>query len=258
MSLIEVRHVDKSFPTPNGPKLVLSDISFEVSRGRFLSVFGPNGSGKSTLMSILAGLERPDNGVVDVTLSRSRVVPVVFQDYRRSLLPWLDVEANILYPLRLAGVPRETQRKRLERVLAFIRPSFDLGQRVSELSGGEAQLTSLLRALVVEPEVLICDEPTSALDYQASLTLVQRLMDVAAEFALTVVFVGHDLDEVIYVGDEVLFLSKRPGRVVGRLPVDFPRPRRVELQATPEFAELKAKALRLFDLCVSDNIGATG
>jgi NitT/TauT family transport system ATP-binding protein len=226
-------------------------VSLEINAGRFLGVFGPNGSGKSTLASIIVGLQEADRGVVERRLTRSRVIPLVFQDYRRSLLPWLDVRSNILYPLRLAGLSRLVQEARLERLLELVKPRFGLRQRVSELSGGEAQLTSLLRALIVEPEVLVCDEPTSALDYQASITLIQTLMAVADELALGVMFIGHNIDEVVYAGDEVVFLAKGPGRVVGRLAIDLPRPRETWMQGDPRFGVLKAQALALFERCLA-------
>jgi NitT/TauT family transport system ATP-binding protein len=159
----------------------------------------------------------------------------------------------VLYPLRIAGVHPRVQAERFDKLVSLVQPTFGFHQRVAELSGGEAQITSLLRALIVEPEVLVCDEPTSALDYQASINLVQRLMEVSAELGITVVFVGHDLDEVLYAGDEVLFLSKRPGRVVGQLRVDLPRPRTMSLQTSERFAALKSEALKLFELCISDS-----
>jgi NitT/TauT family transport system ATP-binding protein len=253
MNLVSLRHVSKSFPTPQGPRTILEDVSIDIDAGHIVGVFGPNGSGKSTLASIIVGLQDVDRGVVERRLKRSRVIPLVFQDYRRSLLPWLDVRSNILYPLRLAGIPRTVQQVRLDRLLDLVKPRFGLHQRVSELSGGEAQLTSLLRALIVEPEVLVADEPTSALDYQASVTLIHTLMAVASELSLGVVFIGHHIDEVVYVGDEVLFLAKGPGRVVGRLEVDLPRPRQMWMQGDPRFGALKTQALSLFERCLTSD-----
>ncbi len=250
MSLVRLRQVSKSFSTAEGPKTVLDDVSLDVNAGEVLGVFGPNGSGKSTLASIVVGLQKADVGVVERRLRRSDVVPLVFQDYRRSLMPWLTVRANILYPLRLAGLSRQVQQAKLDKLLDLVKPRFGLNQRVSELSGGEAQLTSLLRALIVEPEVLVCDEPTSALDYQASITLIHTLMSVAEELSLGVMFIGHNIDEVIYVGDTVLFLAKGPGREIGRLSVDLPHPRAPWMQGEPRFASLKAEAYRLFEQCL--------
>ena len=119
MTILELTHVKKSFASSDRSTLVLDDISLSVKRGEFVSFFGPNGCGKTTLMNIIAGLERPDSGSVSINTSRSRQIPIVFQDYRRSLLPWLDVEANITFPLRLAGTRRHEIKSRFEKFWRF-------------------------------------------------------------------------------------------------------------------------------------------
>jgi NitT/TauT family transport system ATP-binding protein len=184
---------------------------------------------------------------------------MVFQDVRRSLLPWMNAERNITFPLRIAGFSSAQVRDKLERVIEFVGAPFDLKARVFSLSGGEAQLVCLLRALIIEPRILLCDEPLSALDYQASIVLQDRLLSAAGRLGLTVIYVCHDLDEALYLGDRVVFLSARPARVMHVLETGLGRPRSLAIQATPEFALLKGRALRLFAECTGNRFnGASG
>jgi NitT/TauT family transport system ATP-binding protein len=250
MTILEVTRIRKSFGSSGRSMLVLDDINLSVKRGEFVSFFGPNGCGKSTLMNIIAGLEQADAGTVSIKASRSRQVPIVFQDYRRSLLPWLDVEANITFPLRLAGVGRQEIQSRFDKFWKFAPKSLSPSARVFSLSGGEAQQVCLLRALISEPEIVVCDEPFSAIDYQATVFLREQLMAVASELGVTVLYISHDLDDALHVGDRVVFLSSRPARIVEILNVRFPRPRPMALQASVEFARLKAEALEIFNRTV--------
>lgn len=247
MTILAVAHIRKSFASSDRSTLVLDDVSLNVKRGEFVSFFGPNGCGKTTLMNIIAGLEQPDSGTLSINTLGSRQIPIVFQDYRRSLLPWLDVKANITFPLRIAGLRRQEIQSRFEKFWSFAPKSLSPSGRVLSLSGGEAQQVCLLRALISEPEIVVCDEPFSAIDYQATVFLRDQLMAIAAELGVTVLYISHDLDDALYVGDRVVFLSSRPARIIEILNVNLPRPRRIILQASVEFARLKADALEFFD-----------
>lgn len=247
MRMIELRRITKSFPTSDGPMLVLDGIDLDIPKGAFVTVFGPNGCGKSTMMNILAGLDRADSGEIITHFTKdSHAIGMVFQDYRRSLMPWRNVEDNILYPLRLAGFSRAESRSQLSQLLEAMEVAIDLRAHVYELSGGQAQTIALLRALIVKPDVLLCDEPTSALDYQARISLGQRMMAIAERLGLTVLLISHDLDEALYLGDRTVFLSPRPAKVLDVLEVPLGRPREITLQGTAEFAHFKARALDIF------------
>ncbi len=251
--MIGLRGLQRSFPAPNGGTLsVLRDISFTVQSGEFLTVFGPNGCGKSTLMSILAGLDFPSGGVLEGAAELKGQIGFVFQDYRRALLPWRSGAENVLLPLQIRGVKRAEQKERLAALVEKLRPQLDLRQPIYTLSGGQAQMIGLMRALIINPKLLILDEPFSALDYGRTLALRQTLMQVAKDFALTVLFISHDLEEALYLGDRVVFLSSKPTSVVEILRVPFPRPRTPDLPGDPAFGALKLRALRIFERCQLD------
>lgn len=237
-----------------GENIVLDDISFDVNKGEFITLFGPNGCGKSTLMNILTGVDQQDGGMIEGAKELNGQIGFVFQDYRRTLLPWCTGAKNVLLPLQLRGVSKKEQKVRLAALVEKLKPDFDLEQPIFTLSGGQAQMISLMRALIIEPKLLILDEPFSALDYGRTLAWRQTIMNVARDFNLTTLFVSHDLDEALYLGDRVVFLTRKPTHVQEILPVPFSRPREPDLLGMPEFAALKLKALRVFEACRSKSM----
>jgi NitT/TauT family transport system ATP-binding protein len=227
-------------------KPVLADVTLDIGRGEFLTVFGPNGCGKTTLLNVIAGLQTPDTGrVVVATESRSRI-GFVFQDYRGNLLPWLTVAENIAFPLRLRGVPAPERQKRVESIHAQYGLNVDLRARTYTLSGGQAQLASILRGLIIDPDLLILDEPFSALDYQTNLDMCDKILRVHQMSAVTVLLVSHDLDQALYLGERTVFLSRRPARVAAITSNEFAGPKELAQMGTQEFAALKARALGIF------------
>jgi NitT/TauT family transport system ATP-binding protein len=231
-----------------GSHIVLDDLSFTIQTGEFVTLFGPNGCGKSTLMNILAGLDTNYTGSIQSDIALEGQIGFVFQDYRRSLMPWLSVAENILLPLQLRGVSPQDQQQKLNGLLERVKINFSLSQHVFTLSGGQAQMVSLLRALIIDPKILILDEPFSALDYERTLELRQTIMEVAKDFELTVLFISHDLDEALYLGDRVVFLTRKPTHIADILDVNFSRPRAIDVLGSSEFAALKLKALKLLHL----------
>jgi NitT/TauT family transport system ATP-binding protein len=195
-----------------------------------VALIGPNGSGKSTLLRVIAGLLRPDAGVV--RLDGAPVdgpdprIGLVFQEPR--LLPWRSAADNITYPLELAGWPRERRAERLAALAELV--ALDPGvtaNRPAELSGGTAQRVALARALAMEPEVLLLDEPFSALDALTRERFDLELLRLWERARPTIVLVTHSIAEAILVADRIVVLSARPGRVVADLSVDLPRPRTI-------------------------------
>ena len=239
--MITLQSVSKHF----GSRHILGSVSFEIGRGEFISIFGPNGCGKSTLLNILCGLETLDGGTVAGTERIRNQCGFVFQDYRQSLLPWLNVYENVVFPLRLRKLGEKQIRRSFDEVVKLVPINFDFRQRVLTLSGGQAQTVSLMRALVMRPELLILDEPFSALDYRTVMDLRQTLLEITAELKLTTLFVSHDLEEALYLGDKVIFLSSSPTHVVSQLNIPWPRIRTPRVLTTPEFAEIKREALKL-------------
>lgn len=251
--MITFHQISKIYGDHRTAKNVLHDISFVVQKGELLTIFGPNGCGKSTLMSILAGLEKASGGKINSDENLAGNIGYVFQDYRKSLFPWLNVAENIIFPLRLRREGKKQILKKLDKLYRLIKLPLDLKQRVYTLSGGQAQLVAIMRALIIEPKLLILDEPFSAIDYERTLFLRQKVLEITQQLELTTLFVSHDLDEAIYLGDKVIFLSRSPAVVRQVMDVPFGAPRNLKLLGSPEFAALKLKALEILQI---DEFGA--
>jgi NitT/TauT family transport system ATP-binding protein len=227
---------------------IYDHFDFDIPRGKLISVFGPNGCGKSTLINMIAGLVPADAGEVlfdGRPLSRVKF-GYVFQNYREALFPWLPAFDNIAYPLKLMGVSKPQRKARVERLIERLGVKIDLALYPYYLSGGQQQLVSIMRALIVEPEILFLDEPFSALDYEMTLFMRDQLQRVFIETSTTTVLVSHDLEEAVYLSDYVLLLSRHPARVVEFISYDAPRPRTDKTLSEPGFIATKAHCLKLF------------
>src|SRR5690349_20630978 len=170
----------------------------------------------------------------------------VFQNYREALFPWLRAIDNIQYPLKLMKLPKAERHMRTERMIASLGVKVDLNRYPYELSGGQQQLVSIMRALVVEPQILFLDEPFSALDYEMTLFMRAQLQRIFQETGTTMVLVSHDLEEAVYLADRILLLSRRPARVADFPWNEAPRPRTDETLSDAGFVQLKAHCLEIF------------
>ena len=213
----------------NGPT-VLDDVSLEVRQGEFLCLLGASGCGKSTLLNLVAGLDAPTSGSVELPGGRAALM---FQE--AALLPWLTAAQNVELALRLRGVGRRERRSRAGELLELVRLRDAGDKRVHELSGGMRQRVAMARALAQETGVLLMDEPFAALDAITRDVLHEELVRLRASQALTVVFVTHNVREAVRLGDRVVLLSSRPGRVAKEYAVTCAQPRRIE---SPEVADL--------------------
>jgi NitT/TauT family transport system ATP-binding protein len=213
-----------------------------------ISVFGPNGCGKSTLINIIAGLIPPDAG--EILFDGMRLDEIkfgyVFQNYREALFPWLRAFDNIAYPLKMMKVAPAERKARTERLVAHLGIKLDLNLYPYQMSGGQQQLVSIMRALIVEPEILFLDEPFSALDYEMTLFMREQLQRLFLETGTTTVLVSHDLEEAVYLADRVLLLSRHPARVADFPRVPLARPRTDATLSEPEFVRTKAHCLEVF------------
>jgi NitT/TauT family transport system ATP-binding protein len=224
---VSLRGVSKAFDGP----AVLDRIDLDVRPGEFVCLVGASGCGKSTLLSLVAGLDRPSAGTVDAPPSA-----LMFQE--PALFPWLTAGQNVELALRLRGVPRGARRLEAERLLALVRLDGLAKRRVHELSGGMRQRVALARALAQDSGLLLMDEPFAALDAITRDALHDELTRVWAEVGLTVLFVTHNVREAVRLGQRVVLLSSKPGRVAAEWDVDIPQPRRIE---SPEVAALSVE-----------------
>jgi NitT/TauT family transport system ATP-binding protein len=227
---VRIDHVSKRFG--DGP-LVLDDVSLEVAPGEFVCLLGASGCGKSTLLNVVAGLDRPSAGSVEVPGGGAALM---FQE--PALFPWLTAAANVELALRLRGVGKKERRDRAQSLLELVRLKDAGGKRPHELSGGMRQRVAMARALAQDSHVLLMDEPFAALDAITRDVLHEELVRIRESQSLTVVFVTHNVREAVRLGDRVVLMSSRPGRVAQSYAVGIEHPRRIE---SPEVAALSVE-----------------
>ncbi|MEU3271490.1 ABC transporter ATP-binding protein [Saccharomonospora sp. NPDC006951] len=235
----------------SGPAAVraIEELSFDVRSGEFLTVVGPSGCGKTTLLRCVAGLMSPTNGSVlfegTAVAGPPAGLAMVFQDYSRSLMPWRTVHDNVTFPLSNAGTPKAERNRLAEESLRAVGVDHFADKHPWQLSGGMQQRVAIARALAYRPKLLLMDEPFAAVDAQTRADLEDLVLKVKSEFEVTIMFVTHDIDESVYLGDRVVVLSKPPTHVDRIVDVDLGEHRdQVTTKETPEFAHLRADVFR--------------
>lgn len=234
-SKLQLTGVSRSFKTPRGALAALEGIELEVREGEFLCILGPSGCGKSTLLSLMAGLDHPTSG--EIWMDGRRVEGpgtdriVIFQEL--GLFPWLTVQENVEFGLRMRGVRKQERRERSQHYLRLVHLSSFESSYVHQLSGGMKQRVALARSLVTNPDVLLMDEPFAALDAQTRDLLHEELERIWSETHKTIVFVTHNVREAVRLGNRVMLLTFRPGRIKSQFKITLPRPRHLE---DPELA----------------------
>jgi NitT/TauT family transport system ATP-binding protein len=250
-AVLSVRGLGKYYALGRGePKVAVQDVGFEVRRGEFVCVVGPSGAGKTTLLRCLAGLTSPSRGEVllDGTAIRgaSERVGVVFQDYSRSLFPWMSVAGNVALPLKVRGVAKAARRQVVEEVLDLVGLAGVEERYPWQLSGGMQQRVAIARSLAYRPELLFMDEPYASVDAQARAELEDVIADIHHRLGVTVFFVTHDIDEAVYLADRVIVLSASPAVVREIVEVGLARPRsQLATKGSPEFIELRKHVFEL-------------
>jgi sulfonate transport system ATP-binding protein len=230
---IVLDHVSKVYGHAGDATHALDDVSLSIGRGQFVCLLGASGCGKSTLLNLVAGLDAPSRGTVD---THGAHTTLMFQE--AALFPWLTARGNVDLALKLRRVPRAERGPRVNELLDLVNLGSFAKKRPHELSGGMRQRVALARALAQDAEVLLMDEPFGALDAMTRDVLHDELERLFVDTHLTVLFVTHNVREAVRLGDRVVLLSSRPGRVVAEFPVDIERPRRMD---TPQIAELAAE-----------------
>jgi NitT/TauT family transport system ATP-binding protein len=222
-SAVSLSSVSKIYGTDSGAVHALEDVSIEVGYGEFLCLVGASGCGKSTMLNLIAGLDKPSTGLVEVRGGRPTLI---FQE--SALFPWLTVEQNIELALKLRKIGRADREPVIESLLKMVNLSGFGKKRPHELSGGMRQRVSIARALAQQAEILLMDEPFGALDAMTRDLLHDEVERLWRDTGFSIVFVTHNVREAVRLADRVILLSSRPGRVVAEFPVDIKRPRRVE------------------------------
>ncbi len=223
---------------------ILDGIDLAIDAGAFACVVGPSGCGKTTLLRLIAGLVAPSEGEVLIGNAAVRAprrdVAVVFQDYGRALLPWRTAEGNVALALEAMGVPRRARAARIRDLLGRVGLAAHGQKYPGQMSGGMQQRLQIARCLAQEPSVLLMDEPFGALDAMTRQTLQDEVLALAAERGATVFFVTHDLEEAAYLGDRVIALLPRPGRLAQEFAVELPHPRdQLATRELPAFLRLR-------------------
>ncbi|HWU00556.1 MAG TPA: ABC transporter ATP-binding protein [Terriglobales bacterium] len=248
MAKLEINNVNLRFnPKRGNPVTALDGISLNVEENEFAVIVGPSGCGKSSLLRLVAGLNRQTSG--SITLDGKAVTRpgkdrgMVFQSY--TLYPWLTVQQNVEFGPELAGVSAVERAAIAKRFIAQVGLDGFEKAYPKQLSGGMMQRVALARALANDPEILLMDEPFGALDSQTRSLMQELLLDIWQQSQKTVLFITHDIDEAILLGDRVYVMTARPGRIKEMIEIKIPRPRSVDLLTSPEFIALKRRIMGL-------------
>lgn len=253
MTLLAVDSLSKSFGGstrrgPHGQVDAVVDLTFNVEAGEFLTIIGPSGCGKSTLLRLLAGLVQPDRGQISLQgqplpNASDRQGRFGYMPQRDTLLPWRTVLDNVILGVELAGGSRDAAREEARRLLPLFGLDGFENNWPSTLSGGMRQRAALLRTFLAGYDILLLDEPFGALDALTRRMLQQWLLGVRKRFSKTILFITHDVDEALLLGDRMLVFSPRPGRITADLKIDLPHPRDENTILEPDFLTLKRNAL---------------
>ena len=247
---VQLERVGMAFTTPGGSFRAVEPLDLRIETGRFVSLVGPSGCGKSTLFNIIAGLAQPTEGrvLIDGEDATGMIGRVGYMLQKDLLLPWRTVLDNVVLGMEIQGKPLSGARKRALPLLQRYGLSGFEHLYPNSLSGGMRQRAALLRTLLFDTDVILLDEPFGALDAQTKLQMQEWLMQLWSDFRKTVVFVTHDVDEAIYLSDEIHVMGTRPGRILETIPVALPRPRARTSSLTPEFIAIKERCMELLTM----------
>ncbi len=249
-AILTVDHLQKTYVSKERSVEAIRDLDFAISKGELVCIVGPSGAGKTTLLRCLSGLLSVTSGAVVFEGKKVTSPPpgmaVVFQEYGRSLFPWLTVRQNVLLPLKEKGVQKAERVRLVDEALAAVSLIDSQDSYPWQLSGGMQQRVAIARAVAYEPHVLIMDEPFAAVDAQTRAELEDLVRELWKRLGVTVLFVTHDIDEAVYLGQRVLVLSNRPTVIMEDVVINLPAERnQIETRADATFAEHRAHVYEL-------------
>ncbi len=236
---VAIRNVSKTYSDGKSGIKALDDVSLDIAAGEFVCLLGASGCGKSTLLNLVSGLYATTDGTIE---TGGRRIGMVFQE--PALFPWLTVARNVDAAMRFRRVPRDQRKARVDELLRLVHLDEFANERPHQLSGGMRQRTAIARALAQDAEILLMDEPFGALDAMTRGVLHDELERIWKDTGLTILFVTHDVREAVRLGDRVVLLSSRPGRVIETYEIDLKRPRRLNSDAVGNLASQITARLR--------------
>lgn len=257
--VLDIQNLQKRYG--EGGTLAVKDISLNAREREFISIVGPSGCGKTTLLKTICSLVEPSSGQVILHDRRITAPPpemvLVFQDYGRSLFPWLTVLGNVMFPLKKVDLDKSEKARRAEEAIEAVGLADSIDQYPWQLSGGMQQRVAIARAVAFRPEILLLDEPFASVDALTREDLEDLVLRLRAKFGMTVLLVTHDIDEAVYLSDRVFVLSSPPSVIVQEVSVDLPRPRQqTATRSDPEFLQLRNEIHELIAKRPSDSSSA--
>lgn len=246
MHKLEIKNSSKIFRKDNKDFYALKDTSLQIKEGSFVSIIGPSGCGKSTLFNIIAGLIKPSTG--EVLLDGKDIVGkngyVGYMLQKDLLLPWRTIMHNVILGLEIKGISKKEAISQVAPLLERYGLGGFENHYPDELSGGMRQRAALLRTLLYDQDIILLDEPFGALDAQTRLLMQEWLLQIWVDFKKTILFITHDIDEAIFLSDDIYILTQRPGTIKEKVTIPLARPRNEQTLLSPEFIDLKEHVLK--------------
>lgn len=254
--ILKCRNISKVFETRNGYIRALEKITFQTEEQEFICILGPSGCGKTTLLKIIAGLLEPTNGEVIYDGPSSEGTPLnslVFQEH--GLFPWMNILDNVAFGLEMRGIKKKERYSAAAKIIEKVGLKRFIKNYPHELSVGMKQRVGLARAIVNDPAIFLMDEPFGSLDAQTKLILQDELLKIWSQYRKPIIYVTHDIEEAVLLGDRVIVMSSSPGKIKEEIKVELPRPRDIEIKGTTEFTQINMKIWHIIEDEVKKTMG---